>query len=301
MKKLPFAVKPRLEIVPVGNPEIGIIHLLKKGGTSPNEDPIDLQEAGTRQAKAMLITEKAIKRLMEQESCSKAEARKRLFAAPVRDAESGEDSEPEESMYDYLSIEESTELLSLRDNQVDIAIRVATLFIRYRVAYPVQLSATAKPKADKLYVEPLPFSLAEGDRIRFDAFKVEITSSAEEGEEAIAIKPNAPELKRGAIGYLLNENGQEKLGSPDWEEADTRLLTEELIAAIYAFYRMEKGGIPDLQEGSEEVGENLTLKPSNSSQIERRSTGENSSGDYNTSELQTNGSTPKTLATAPTG
>lgn len=286
-KLLPFVVRPRTEIVPVGNTEIGIIHLLKKRGISPNENPTDLQQAAIRQARAALLVEAAVKRLCEVESVTRKEARKRLFAVELKDAETGEDTESETSMYDYLSPEEATELLSLRDSDAQVAIKAATLMVRYRVAYPLTVLKTIKPstKPTTVDIEPLAFPLAAGDRIEIGEVKYTLATAAEEGSESLELVSIPAAIEKGAIAYVLTENGRRKLGSPDWEIADTEgALTEELILEIYNFFRMEAGNIPDVQEaaqlaGGEDEGKTSISPPSNNLPASNQSNGAISIGD----------------------
>jgi hypothetical protein len=259
-KALPFLVSPKSEIRAIGTLDSGIIHLEKKGGISPNENPIDLQEAGTRQAQMQLMLQGAIKRLAEEKSITKGEARKQLFAMPVRDAETGEQSaEDVPSLYDYLSPEESALLISLRDDTAAIAIKAATAFIKYRVAYPVQVSGFAKAKAESASVQPLSFPIESGRKIQFGYKKITVRSVAEAGDESLNFEALSDRLEEGAIGYLCGENGKIFFGNPMWTELDTReCLTEDLITRIYNFYQAEAAGLseeeafaPEEAEGNE--------------------------------------------------
>jgi hypothetical protein len=252
-KALPFLVSPKSEIRAVGTPDIGVIHLQKKGGISPNENPIDLQEAGTRQAQMQLMLQGAIKRLAEEKSISKGEARKQLFAMPVRDASTGEEAEDVPSLYDYLSPEESAQLISLRDDTAAIAIKAATAFIKYRVAYPVQINGFAKAKAESASVQPLAFSVDAGQKIQFGSKKVTVRTVAETDDEALNFEALSERLEDGAIGYLCGENGKVLFGNLDWTEMDTReCLTEDLITRIYNFYQAEAAGLSEEEAFTEE-------------------------------------------------
>lgn len=251
-KALPFLVAPKAEIRAVGSPDIGIIHLQKKGGISPNENPIDLQETVTKQAEVQLMLQKAVARLAETESISKAEARKRLFASPVRDAETGAEAEDElPSLYDHLTIEETRELLNLQADQSKTALRAATLFIKYRVAYPVQLAAGAKVKASGLTVSPLGFAIADGQKIKFGAVTVVSdrvhAPDADAETQELSVRSTTQALPDGKIGYLCDlETGKIQIGDGEWTEEDTKeYLSQALIQAIYEFYQMEASGLRD--------------------------------------------------------
>lgn len=251
MKRLPFLVQPKQEIVAIGSPEYGIIHLLKKGGISPNENPVDLQEAGTRQAKVQLMLQQAINRLAKEEGISKKEARQKLFKAPVKTAATEAEGaavevDDETSLYDHLSPEETLDLLNLREDTAKIAIVAATLFIRHRVAYPVQTVSSVRAKASNLAVAPLTFPISEGAKIAFKTCKVEVDGAQDYEAETIATKPIREALTDHEIGYLCNESGKYLIGAEDWTEDDTRnTMTEQLIADIYEFYQAEMAGLTD--------------------------------------------------------
>ncbi|MBE9178595.1 hypothetical protein IQ268_08490 [Oculatella sp. LEGE 06141] len=250
-KALPFLVAPKTEIRAIGTPEVGIVHLLKRGGISPCENPVDLQEAGNRQAKVQLILQQAIKRLAQEEGISKSEARKRLFAMPTKDAADGSATDEEmPSLYDHLSADEAADLLNLREDTASTAIKAASLFIRHRVAYPVQLVVPAKATSTSLTVEPLSFAIADGQKIKFGYLKVEVDGAHEVGAEVVTIKSLAQNLADEAIGYLCEfETGKLMIGDADWTEDHTReCLTEELIIRIYNFYQAEMTGLAEQEE-----------------------------------------------------
>lgn len=269
-KALPFLVSPKLDIRAIGTPDIGIIHLVKKGGISPNENPVDLQAEGNRQAKTQLMIKQAVLRLAKEQGISQKEARKKLFAQPIKDAAGNAIEEDErEDMFDHLTPEESSELLSLRENVAATAIRAATLFIRYRVAYPVQLVANAKAKTDRLHLQPTGFPIADGQKVKFGYCKVEVDGFQDDGSEEVAVKPLSQPLEAESIGYLLDfETGKVKVGDSDWTEDHTReLLTEELILHIYSFYQLEMSGVPETEveptaEEDEDLGKNPALSSS---------------------------------------
>ncbi|MBD1995142.1 hypothetical protein H6G00_00680 [Leptolyngbya sp. FACHB-541] len=266
-KLLPFVVQPRTEIRAVGTPEIGVIHLLKKGGISPNENPVDIQQAGTRQAKTQLLLESATKRLADEERITRKEARKRLFAMPVSKEETNGEAEVDmPSLYDYLSQEEATQLLNLRENHADTAIKAATLFIQHRVAYPVQVTAKAKAGEEKLAIAPLSFEIADGQKIRFGGLRVEVDGYHEPESEELKVKSLKQPLAAEAIGYLQDPDVNKLLlGNSEWSEQDTRdCLTEELILHIHHFYQIEMGGVPEEEEAQPDADEGKNLASSSS-------------------------------------
>lgn len=286
-KALPFIVQPKTDIRAIGSPEYGVIHLLKKGSISPRENPIDLQEAGTRQAKVQLMLQQAIKRLAKEEGVSNSEARKRLFAAPVKDAESGQETDDSASLYDHLSSTEAAELLNLREDTAATALKAATLFIRYRVAYPVQIVSNAQFGVPELTVAPLSFPIADGQKIQFGGIKVQVNGFHEVGAETIAVAAIPQPIADGKIGYLCNfETGKQQIGDPEWTEDDTAELPEPLILAIYRFYELEMAGLEEepQQEQQDAEGKEPAQLSSADLPSESRSTGENSSSDSPISE-----------------
>jgi hypothetical protein len=267
-KALPFLFAPKTDIRAVGNSEVGIIHLQSKGGISPNENPIDLQKVSSQQAEVQLMLQKAIARLAQQEGISKAEARKQLFAQPVRDAQTGAETEDDTlSLYDHLTIEETRELFQLQTNQSETALRAAALFIRSRVAYPVQLAAEVKVKAKQLQVEPLSFAIDDGQQIKFGSVTVTVKGVHEEGCELIDVL-DCQAISKGKIGYLCERGSSKvKIGDPEWTADDTEdCLTEGLIGKIYEFYQQEASGLSEdeieADQGKDTVESSMALAPS---------------------------------------
>ena len=304
MKKfLPFVVQPKLDIVPIGNDEIGVIHLLKKGDVSPAENPVDLMEAGTKQAQAALIWERGVDRLAKQQGISNKDARIKLAGLQIKEAEEGTQVtvDDSESIYNYLQEDEVKQLLSLRENKAETAVKAASLFIRYRVAYPVKLATSAKAKVTTLTVEPIGFPIQAGQKIKFGSIKVEVKEFAEAGSEVLTIPPLSANLNEGSIGYLTDfETGKTMIGFPEWSDEDTAsTLTEKLILAVYKFYMQEAGIDTGEEDEDEDEGKNLTLKPSSESPQENLQTGGECSLNSNTSDAGMNGSTQTTLEVSP--
>lgn len=311
-KNLPFVVRPRLSIIAVGNEETGIIHLLSKKGISPNENPSDLEEAAKKQVRMALIVDGGIRKLMAERGITRAEARKLLFGMQIKSAtpdsqveavEAKEAAEAEESLYDYIPREQAEELVALRENKVEIAIKASTLFIQYRVAYPVCFAATLKPGAAEAQVYPLQFPLNPGDRLKTaDGVAIDIAGIAEAGAETLKIKPIGTKIEENAIAYLMADKYYQKLGAPEWTIEDTcEFLTEELIEQIYRFYRQEAGGIPDLDDEVDGEGKSQTPSSSRSLPDASQSTGPTSTGGSNSMASKTSDSTGKILETVQTG
>lgn len=306
-RALPFLKSPKQEIVAIGNDEIGIIHLLKKGGVSPNEKPPELEESQKRAAEIQWLMIDAARRIAQKEGISSKEARKRIFGgATVDETTDVLDKEENDGLaiYDYLTKEEAQMLLNQRDIASEIAIATTTLLIQHRVARPVRVSTTAKSGAKKIEIDPLGFPIPAHSELKFGHVKVSVTEAQEVGSEAIATDALPHNLPAGKIGYLVDpDTGKELLGDPEWTKDDTRaVITEELIRAIHEFYELESQGIRELPE---DESDEKKLKSSSTSSLptstENPQIGQESTGESNPSESQMNGSAPKTLATSLSG
>lgn len=283
---LPFLVAPKTEIVPIGDESTGVLYLEKKGDISPAENPVDLQKEGTRAARIQLILDRATRALMAKEGIKDyGAAYLRLMGADTKNVDSDSGGL---TMYSYLSREEVEEMLSLRENRHEIAIKAATAMIRYRVAYPVKITADANPKkgatSASLEVEPLSFPLAKGDKIRVKYRVLTVAEYAEDGSEVLQVESLPEPIKADSVGYVLNEKGKFMIGNPDWTEEHTNeFLSESLISLLYAFYQEESiGAVVNKEEPTEETGKNLLTEASSKpSPDESPSTGEQSSGESN--------------------
>jgi hypothetical protein len=79
MKPIPFLAKrPKLVVVPVGTEATGFVYLQKQGFITPNENPVDFQEAQRKQRKFFTAYNKRIKELARDLDMSQAEVRTKL-------------------------------------------------------------------------------------------------------------------------------------------------------------------------------------------------------------------------------
>jgi hypothetical protein len=310
-KFLPFLSQPKEEIVPIGNDDVGVLHLIKRWGISPDENPVELQEGINKQVRLMLLVEKATKRLADEKGISKPEARNKLFAAPVKKADADGDEavavemDEEISLYDYLDQAETVELMGLQGDTDTVAIRAASLLIQHRVVYPVELLEDV-PEAvgpTEALVKPLGFEVPREAKFKFihgfAATTVETAIGSREGSEKIVFKGVKTPLKAGWIGYLIDPETNKVKRGADWTEADTKeYLTNTLIRAVYDFYRVESGGLPDIKELEEAGGdssgeaETSTSTPLSDSPPENQLTGDESLSDSSISVAETNGLLP---------
>jgi hypothetical protein len=368
VKKSPFSVSKKLEIVPVGTADSGVIYLLKRGGITPNESPVDLQEATRRQAEVTMILMQAVKGCAEKEGISQKEARERVFPTPrislyelvpIELAEAlelfmvdavqacilKEDCDPkhareklipnrartafakyldaekaaafnaaieqaialaasperstqeakkliyeallrpdvevveEVDLYDYLSADQTSKLLSLQEDGRNTAIMAATLFIQKRLAYPVVLTAEGKAKAVQLEIEPIRFPVCAGNTIRFGDCTIEVSGEVSFDSEILPIKALGQKLPANSVGFLLDISGKEKIGDEAWTIDDTKTyLTEQQIQSIFEFYQREVSGV---ETSPAQEGNSMTSLPSSESTLQKTlSTGEISTGEF---------------------
>lgn len=403
MKRSPYQSRKKgyANIVPVGSHETGgVVYMRKIGAITPDENPIDFQEASQRQSKTTMIFLQAVKNCAKIEEITQAEARTRIFpgdplpSADIRDfleigqisklnslhyeaarnAEtlldcdeevakerifqtaraSGESVETTDlkdflsadqisildslqsvaiqncaarrdvsvgeasrqlcekvkvdlavDLYDYLEPEQAASLVGMQDNARKIKLEAATLFLRYRLAYPIVVTEDAGTRAGILKIEPLRFPVAIGNRFRVDDIMVEADDAATFDDEEIRVKPIARGIKKDEVGFLMDVlTGMERLGSPEWSEKDTmRFLTEDQVAGIHQFYLQESGQEQEDKTaaiaGSEPENLNPTLmmksEESPSTLAATLSIGAASSGSSNAPESETTGLPATTL------
>ena len=216
-------------------------------------------------------------------------------------------------LYDYLTPEQAVKLINLKGDEQDTALKAATLFIQNRLAYPIIVNATAKPKVNQLEIEPLRFTVAIGNQFRIGDVIVDATDVANYDAETLTITPLPQQIQAGAVGFLLDMTGQERLGDPDWTIDHTRqYLLEPEIQAIYEFYKEEAGiavnktEAPALNSADDSVagaaGNSMMILPdSPNTSIKTPSTGLVSTGESSPLVSTTNGSTPIILEASLTG
>ena len=265
-KFTPFIQTPDQQIVPVGSTETGKIYLLKKGGLSPNESPYELQELEKRQAKLQMLIQRAVRKMAKEEGLSRTEATNRLFNIPVKSAESGEgdrsavEAESAYSLFDFFSEQDAEQFLLLQDSK-SVPYKAASLFIRYRLAYPVEIAENRDQPSDSpsVKIKAPWFDVGEGDRLKFGKFFVTVTGNPTpvDGEDIfeLPIQPPKSSLIAGEIGFLCEEGScQEKIGDSTWTEDDTKEnLLDSQITAIYTFYQSEAGELRSLDSKDEEA------------------------------------------------
>lgn len=323
MKKfLPFVNKPAEEIEVVGNENTGQLHLVKRHGITPNENPSDFQLQQKKQQKFLLKLTQRIKELAREEGIPVAEMRKRVMGGVVEEPSTKKDDEPispevvdedEQQLFDYLDEETAELLFNLQEDKARLAIRAATFMLQYRVVYPIVVLSNAVSGSKSINIESPQMVIDAGTSIHFGGrnyleVSEQLIPNFEHGE-VLSVNQTSFEITENDVGFLCVP-GKRILqkGHPGWTEDDTRTyLSEEMIALLFNFYQVEAGVISELptdeeSEGGDEGEEqgNL-LTPSNDQSLTSPSTGGTFTTDSNGLGSETNGSTTGTLETSPVG
>lgn len=283
-----FGNPKKLEFAAVGTADTGIIYLLKRDRLKVKENPMELQARDRKQAEMIALIGAASKRLATERGISDPDEAQRLFFARIVD---GVEVMPSARLTDYLDFNETAKYFEINAS-ASSKYKVATLFIKYRLGYHVTISESSKAKSADLEVEPLRWSLAIGDTIQFDGFRVEITEAANIGDERIYIKPLPQKLDRGATGFLIDfESNSLKVGMPSWSEDETQELDEIQVDSIYEFYQQQIG-LRQSEDGGKSQTE--TLKDSSN---QNQLTGSTATPESNGTESATRNSQSKDLET----
>lgn len=261
MKPIPFLAKrPALQVVPVGSEVTGFVYLQKQGFITPNENPVDFQEAQRKQRKFFTAYNKRVKQLAQELNLSQSEVRNKLTGLQTGDAnpENGEAVvDTGESFLDYLDSETLELMYELQSDARTLAIRAATYMLQHRAAVPVILREDAEAGTRQLKIEPLTTPIGTDDIVRFDDYTVAVRGFTNYGSSTLEVKDTPIPLKKGKVGYLCDrESAQVKVGTSDWTIKDTEdYIGEELIAELYRFYQVEAGEAADIDPEALEAGE----------------------------------------------
>jgi hypothetical protein len=268
--------KSRSEVVAIGNEDIGVIYLEKRGFISVGERmEIDEYEAGKNKGK--IVATKLIGRIAKDKGISTEEAQELLSPTPVN----GVAVDNNEIIYEYP--DEFAELQSLSViNGNSLSVTIATIFIQNRVAYPVQIDFDATINATALDIVPQSLSLKNRQQIAFGGVsgqKVVVKGNQPGDVSVIQVEPIEQPLTEGDIGFLV-DGKKYIVGSDEWDGRDTQALDENLVFAIYEFYQNERLGWVKPEpvattEGDETAGELPQL------------TGTDSIGESSITELET--------------
>jgi hypothetical protein len=289
--------------VPVVKTDAGTIYFAKKGSIDPNTMPISLQEQQDKQVMLGMLLLDAAEELAKKEGISVEDANARFLPRRV-----GNVVVPGISALPYLIGDKREQYFKAARESASLPVKVATLMIQHRMLFSVELTEPAKAKAKQLSIHQTWFELPIGTQLKFGGQVVTVTEPYDSG--MIGITPLSLPLEAGAVGFVMKDSKRYLTGYQSWTEEQTRSLSIEnadgspsQIDLIYQFY-LEESGRAALQPDAEEPeGNELppSDEPSMSESLDQESTGTNSIGESNPTELTTNGSTVRTLETAPVG
>lgn len=265
--------KSRSEVIAIGDENVGIIYLEKRGFISVGER-MEIDEYELSRNKAQIAATKLIKTIAEDKGISFEAAKELLSPKPV----DGVTVDNSDIIYDYA--ERFAELQSLSAiHSNTLAVAIATILIRYRAAYPVQIDYDAAINATALDIVPQSINFRNKQQIAFGSVKVTVKGNQSSDVSVIQVEPIEQPLAEGDIGFLV-DGRKYIVGSDEWTIEDTKALDENLVSAIYDFYQNERLGwvkpepVATTSE-SETEGELLQL------------TGTESTGESNITELET--------------
>lgn len=230
--------KAKYEVIPVGNDSTGIIYLEKRGSLSVGEAR-DIDSIDAKRQKAAIIASKLVKKISVDRGVTIAEAQELL--SPTRSADGATEVDNSDVIYDY--IEDFTELNALSSiDSASVSISVATLFIKKRVAFPVELTASVPFNSTSISVAATHFPLQDRQVIRFGDCLVTVLGNYQPSDTGLILKvePVAENLPLCA-GFLYNNSTKSYVvGTDEWSEEDTKDCSDEFVSAIYKFYENER-------------------------------------------------------------
>jgi hypothetical protein len=230
--------KAKYEVIPVGNESTGIIYLEKRGSLSVGEAR-DIDSIDAKRQKAAIIASKLVKKISVDRGVTIAEAQELL--SPTRSADGATEVDNSDVIYDY--IEDFTELNALSSiDSASVSISVATLFIKKRVAFPVELTSSVPFNSTSISVAATHFPLQDRQVIRFGDCLVTVLGNYQpsDTDSIIRVQPVAENLPM-TVGFLYNNSTKSYVvGTDEWSEEDTKDCSDEFVSAIYKFYENER-------------------------------------------------------------
>lgn len=230
--------KAKYEVIPVGNESTGIIYLEKRGSLSVGEAR-DIDSIDAKRQKAAIIASKLVKKISVDRGVTIAEAQELL--SPTRSADGATEVDNSDVIYDY--IEDFTELNALSSiDSASVSISVATLFIKKRVAFPVELTSSVPFNSTSISVASTHFPLQDGQVIRFGDCLVTVLGNYQPSDTGLILRvqPVSENLPM-TVGFLYNNSTKSYVvGTDEWSEEDTKDCSDEFVSAIYKFYENER-------------------------------------------------------------
>ncbi|MFN9557903.1 MAG: hypothetical protein ACK56B_04865 [Dolichospermum sp.] len=232
--------KSNFEIIPVGNENTGIIYLEKRGSLTTGES-MDIGSIDAKRQRAAIIASKLVKKISVDRGVTIAEAQELL--SPTRSADGTSEIDNSDVIYDY--IEDFTELNALSaTDSTSVSIAIATLLIKKRVAFPVQLIAPVTFNSTSISVHPFQLTLQDKQVIRFGDCLVTVVgnyASCPDHESLLVQVEPVTENLPISTGFLYDKSTKSYVvGTDNWTEEDTKDCSDEFVSAIYEFYEKER-------------------------------------------------------------
>jgi hypothetical protein len=228
MRRLPFALSPKKEIVPVGDDKVGIIYLEKiKGRKAIEREQLDQVDVIKTNAQLLLL--KLARKISEDKKIPTDKALELVL---------GGESE-NDILMEYT--DEVENMIALRKEADSLKNTIANCIIKSRIAYPVTVRNSSS-NSQTLEIEPLGFELSQGSQLKFGSVILTVESDVNVGSEFLTFT-TATSLSKNDVGFLFDSQLKtEVVGDNLWSDEDTSSLPDSLVEAINAFYELESAG-----------------------------------------------------------
>ena len=232
-------------------------------------------------------------------------------------------------IFDYASEDEVARIQELTEASSNVAIDAATLFMQYRVLFPVEEVEAVDAGATVIRLPELNVELQKGDRIKFpktEGYSTVIVtvsdyagvSDEEDDDVAIAIEKCPGPIPEGATGFVMNgrelragtawevlqdsefyrlplEEQQDRIQAT-WPEFQTRHnFSDEMTAAIFAFHQSESKATKNKNLKDSNSKEGNDGNSSGNSESKSQLTGTSTTGKSKATKSTTKGLKSKTL------
>jgi hypothetical protein len=247
----------RLEIVSVGNEDLGYFYFAKLGYIKAGERD-QLAEFEAARQESTFALDSLVSAICKDKGISRQEASDLVFGKKLED---GSEIAPLPISDLYAQYPAQTgKFLKQASSQKQKSI-VATLFIKGyysdtadgvkfikgRSAKPVTLAKPAKMNDKKILIEPNFFYIHDGQEIKFGDVLVTVNGNYRIAEEdtplPIDVSAIAQDLPAGEVGFLYSSLSQSYiLGEENWSDSDTCEQDPQMIDLIFEFYQNEQSG-----------------------------------------------------------
>lgn len=207
--QFPFSVKPKKDFISVGNKDSGQFYFIRLNSRK-NIERAELDQVDVIQSKAQLMLLKLAQKISNEKGISADDA---LMMILTQDLNS-------DTLLEYSK--DLTEIMDLRETSDRLKDLVVTVMLRERLLYPVTLTEDVKEGSKILHVEELNYPIPVKSCIKFGSQKVYVNSESYPGDSEIYIENASTKIDK-SVGFLLEENGQEKIGMPDIDKVSERI------------------------------------------------------------------------------